>query len=435
MKKLDRVVVVGGSVAGLAAAATLAPRADEVIVVERHEASEQRRSTSAQGALPHVMLAAGARVLEQLFPGFAEELLSRGAEQGGADPEILACHWVAAGALRDHLRLPDLGFTRALCSRGLIESVLRAATTSLPNVQLVRGAVDDLVIVGRDVMGVRLRGHEPIDAALVVDAAGRGSRVEEWLAASGFAAPTRTEVGVDLRYCGYLVERRASDFDGAAIAAIQNTADVPRIGVALPCEGGLWQVVLGGYFGEAAPVDNAGAAAFARALTTPALAPLLERPFAEEPRRYTFRSSLRRHWRRTPGLPEGLVSVGDSVASFNPIYGQGMSSALLQVEALGAVVDRQGTGPGFARSAARAIDSVVDGAWQIATGGDLVYDRTVGRRAPGSRLVNRYIERVFRAAASDEQVNRALTEVQHLLAPPSSLMRPAVAARVLRQAA
>ncbi|HET7690744.1 MAG TPA: FAD-dependent oxidoreductase [Nocardioidaceae bacterium] len=435
MEKVDRAVVVGGSIAGLAAAATLASRASEVVVVERHEASDHRRSTAAQGQLPHVMLASGARVLESLFPGFADELVRRGADPGSADPEVLPCHWVAAGVLRDHLTLPPLGFSRALCSRGLVEAALREATLALPNVHLVQDHVDGLVMDGSRTVGVRLRSYEPVEASLVVDASGRGSRIEEWLTAAGLGAVPHTEVGVDLRYSAYVVERRATDFDGASIAVIQNTAAVPRIGVALPREGGLWQIVLGGYFGESAPVDPVGAGAFARTLTSPVLADVLDRPFVEEPRRFTFRSSLRRHWNRMPGHPEGFAVVGDAVASFNPIYGQGMSSALMQAEALGEAVDRHGAGPGFARAAASAASAVADWPWQTATGGDFTYERTEGRRPPGGRLVGRYVERVFRTAASDELVNRALTEVQHLLAPPASLMRPAVMARVLRQAA
>jgi 2-polyprenyl-6-methoxyphenol hydroxylase-like FAD-dependent oxidoreductase len=437
MDTLDRAVVIGGSIAGLAAAAALSPRAAGVVVVERRQAPPGG-SVAAQGHLPHVLLAAGGRVLETLFPGFAQGLLDRGAERGGDDPTRLPCYWTAAGTVRHELRLDDLGFPRALCSRALVEARLRAATLALPNVTLVEAGAEGLVLArsarGGDVVaGVRLRGGAgTIDADLVVDAGGRSSRVTEWLASAGVPRPRTTEVVVDLRYTAFCVERRPTDLGGAAFGVIQNTRDVPRIGVALPVEGDRWQVVLGGYFGAAAPTDTAGAQAFARGLSDPALAELLGRPGLAEPARYTFRSSLRRHWDGLPRLPRGLCAVGDAVASFNPIYGQGMTSALLQVEALAAAVDRHGAGPRLGAAHARAAAKVVDNPWLTATGGDFAYPATTGRRPPGTTQVNRYVERVTRAAAVDDVVNGAFTRVQQLLAPPPTLFRPVVVARALR---
>lgn len=440
MSTFERVVVIGGSIAGLATAATLADRAREVVVLERRDV-DPTGSVAPQGHLPHVLLVAGARVLEQLFPGFAAELVRRGAHQGGTDPHRLPCHWVAAGAARDHLCLPDLGFPRALCSRGLVETRLREVVAALPNVELVHAAVEGLAVHAGPaeeavVTGVRVRGSAaPLETDLVVDAGGRTSRADGWLSSSGVPGPEVLEVVVDLRYTAFHVERRPEDLDGAAFAVIQNTSDLPRIGVALPMEGDRWQVVLGGYFGQAAPVDPAGARDFARSLTDPALVELLGRPFLDEPSRYTFRSSRRRRWDKLPRAPRGYCAVGDSVASFNPIYGQGMTSALLQAEALGAAVDRHGNGPGLTRAASRSVARVADGPWTTATGADFIYAATAGRRPPGNASVNRYVERVTRAAAVDESVNRAFTAVQQLLAAPQSLFGPAVMTRVLRHGA
>ena len=431
MSGIEKAIVIGGSIAGLAAAATLSSRAREVVVVERRTTGG-RASVAPQGHLPHVMLSAGARALEELFPGFAAGLVEHGAVVGGADPRRLPCYWVAAGALRDHLNLPDLGFSRALCSRGLVEEQLRAATLALPNVSLLEASAEDLVIragtgVHPAVGGLVLRGSRaPLEADLVVDASGRNSRVESWLRAAGVPAPPRSEVVVDLRYTAFVVDRRVEDFDRAALAIVQNTPALSRIGVALPMEGDRWQVVLGGYFGDAAPGDAAGARDFARSLSDPALAELLNRPFHSEPAHYTFRSSLHRHWEKVSPTPSGLCVVGDAVASFNPLYGQGMSSALLQAAALGKAIDRHGGGASLPRPYARTAAKIVANPWLTATGADFVYATTAGERPPGNALVNRYVERVTRAAAVDETVNEAFTGVQQLLTAPPTLFRPGV---------
>lgn len=436
MTTLERAVVIGGSLAGLATAAALSPRAREVVVVERRRPGSAG-TVAPQAHLPHVMLAAGQRVLEDLFPGFHSDLLASGASDGGGDPVRVPCHWVAAGTRRDHLPIPDLGFPRALASRALVETHLRSRVTGLPNVTLLDASADGLEIgdlPSRGVVsGVWVRGmQQPIRGDLVIDAAGRNSRVPEWLAAAGLPTPAQTEVVVDLRYTAFVVQRRAADFGGAALAVIQNTRDLARIGVALPMEHDRWQVVLGGYFGDGAPTDPEAARAFARSLPDPSLSRILDRPYLAAPARYTFRSSQRRHWEQLRTPTRGLCAVGDSVASFNPIYGQGMSSALLQAEALGAAIDRHEMGD-VPRRFARAAAKVVATPWTTATGADFGYSATQGQRPPGNALVNRYVERVMRAAASDERANAALTAVQQLLAAPPALFRPGVVASALRR--
>ena len=447
MSGIERAVVIGGSIAGLATAATLSSRAREVVVLERRTA-QGRASVAPQGHLPHVMLAAGARALEQLFPGFAARLVEQGAVVGGTDPQRLPCYWAAAGTMRDHLALPDLGFSRALCSRALVERQLRAATLALPNVSIVEASAEGLAFHDgvrqprhardghRAVRGVAVRGRRtPLEADLVVDAAGRNSRAETWLEAAGLSAPPRSEVVVDLRYTAFVVDRRPEDLGGAAFAVVQNTPELSRVGVALPMEGDRWQVVLGGYFGDAAPGDPGGARTFAGSLADPALADLLDRPFHAEPAHYTFRSSLHRHWDKVTPPVLGLCAVGDAVASFNPLYGQGMSSALLQAAALGAAIDQHGNGAALTRAFAREAARIVANPWLTATGSDLVYPATTGDRPPGNAFVNRYVDRVTRAAAVDENVNAAFTAVQQLLAAPPTLFRPGVMVGALRHGA
>jgi 2-polyprenyl-6-methoxyphenol hydroxylase-like FAD-dependent oxidoreductase len=424
--ELNRVVVVGGGMAGLAAAATLSARAGEVVVVERR----QPPALPPQGGMPHAMLVSGALVLDELFPGLGQRLLDRGAAPGGPDPTRVACHWAAAGAVRRELRFPHLGITRALCSRELIQQEVRASVGQTPNVRFEQDTVAGVLARRGAIHGVELRSGRSVEADLVVDAGGRDGGVP---LGAGVPEPPTSEVGVDIRYTAFLVERRPEDLDGAVLAAVQNTPDIPRMGIALPVEGDRWQVGFGAYFGQAGPTDRNSARAYAaEALADPVLAPLVDRPFLDRPRRYTFRTGQRRHWERLPRPVPGYVAVGDSVASFNPIYGQGMSSALLQVRELGRLVDQHGAGRALASAAPKAFANVVDAPWRISTGADFMYARTVGARPRGQERVNGYVARVLRTAAVDDRVNLAFTSVSHLLAPPATLFAPPVLVRVLR---
>jgi 2-polyprenyl-6-methoxyphenol hydroxylase-like FAD-dependent oxidoreductase len=71
------------------------------------------------------------------------------------------------------------------------------------------------------------------------------------------------------------------------------------------------------------------------------------------------------------------VRLGDSICSFNPLYGQGMSSAALQATALGEALARCGAGDDrlpkrFYRQAAE----VIANPWKIAVGADFAYPAT-----------------------------------------------------------
>jgi 2-polyprenyl-6-methoxyphenol hydroxylase-like FAD-dependent oxidoreductase len=75
--------------------------------------------------------------------------------------------------------------------------------------------------------------------------------------------------------------------------------------------------------------------AFARALHTPKLYDLIkDAERVSDFTSYRFPTSVRRHYERLTTFPEGFVVLGDAISSFNPFYGQGMSSAALQVQAL-----------------------------------------------------------------------------------------------------
>lgn len=424
-------VVAGGSVAGLTAALALSARMDQVVVLERHELPEPGTTATIvpQGLFPHVLLAGGAAALDRMLPGFTAALLRAGAH---GEPGPRPCHWWAAGHVRR--QLPDLGVTVPMCSRELVETTLRNEVLMRANVKVLGGTgVEALRVEDGRVVGVEIAGpggSVALDADLVVDATGRGARSAGWLAARGLPTPPVQRVDVGVTYTSVEVAREAADLDGGSFAVVQNSRELARIGVALPTELGRWRIVLGGYFGDAAPTDRAGLLAYAATLPDASLHTLLSREWAGAPRRHAFPSSQRRDWTASP-VP-GLVAVGDSVASFNPVFGQGMSSAVLQVEALVAVLDRCGLSAAFPRAAARAVAEVASHPWRISTGADFVYARTRGHKPRGTDAVNRYVERVMRVAPYDPVVGLALARVQSMLAPPPALMAPSVAARVLR---
>src|SRR5688500_9912156 len=74
-------VVLGASMAGLCAARVLSSRFERVLLLERDELPEGPEASPLvpQGRHPHLLLPAGARLLEGWFPGILEELRAGGA--------------------------------------------------------------------------------------------------------------------------------------------------------------------------------------------------------------------------------------------------------------------------------------------------------------------------------------------------------------------
>jgi hypothetical protein len=206
-------------------------------------------------------------------------------------------------------------------------------------------------------------------------------------------------------------------------------------------EGGRYLCTIGAVgTGSALPVDPAGYLEAARSLPSPVVAELIERStMVSPPRRYHVPSNRYLRYDRLRHRPAGVVALGDAVAAFNPIYGQGMSVAIRSAVALGRVLGQVPAGVGadtgeLEQRAARAIAAVVRPAWSMALAEDLRAGAQVDGIA-GARLrraTEWYRDRLERAAGDDPELALAFNDVVHLFRAPSSLLTPRIARRVLR---
>ena len=148
---------------------------------------------------------------------------------------------------------------------------------------------------------------------------------------------------------------------------------------------------------------------------------------------HKFSSSLRRHYEKLASFPAGYLVLGDAICSFNPTYGQGMTSAAMQAAALDELLQQnQGKLDGIALRFFKRAAKIVDTPWQLAVGEDFRFPETVGPKPAGVDLLNRYVAAVHRATLVDPVVGRAFAKVMNLMAPPTSLMSPGMMVRVWR---
>lgn len=428
--KRTHAVVIGGSMAGLLAARVLADHFDRVTLLERDvlpEGAAQRRGVP-QGQHTHGLLAGGRQVLDRLFPGFSRELVARGALTGDIVRDV---RWFFEGA---PLARPASGMEGLMATRPLLESGVRGRVRAIPNVVVRDGCqvAEPVACATRDrVTGVTLATGDVIDADLVVDATGRGSHAPEWLRTHGYDAAAEERVEIGLGYTTRFFRRDRRHLHGDFGTVVPPTPDGKRGGVMVAQEGDRWTVTLIAHFVPPAPADLAGFLAFARTLPSPDIHDVISRA---EPLggavTSRFPASIRRRYERLTRFPEGYVVIGDGICSFNPIYGQGMSVAALEALALGDIVaaGTHAVGRRFFRRAAPIIDTP----WTTAVGSDLRMPETVGPRSRVGALVNAYVARLHVAAHTDAALALTFMRVANLLAPPSDLLKPATAWRVLR---
>ena len=195
----ESAVVIGASMAGLCAACVLADRFDHVTVLDHDHLPEHStwRQQVPQGRHPHLLLAAGARLLEDWCPGIIDELYAGGAVELDLTADL---YWHQGGGVA---RRPTSSLKGPSMSRPFLEWTIRQRLASHPAIT-IRGdtAVEGLELdpTRTRVVAVRLEGGDPVPCDLVVDATGRQARSLSWLAALGYPEPKVARVEVDTRY-------------------------------------------------------------------------------------------------------------------------------------------------------------------------------------------------------------------------------------------
>ncbi|NKB72853.1 MAG: hypothetical protein GKR89_37770 [Candidatus Latescibacteria bacterium] len=444
--------VIGGSIAGMMAARVLSDFFDAVTILERDPISgpPAHRKSVSQDRHYHVLLQGGEGVLSALFPGFTADLDHCGAVRVRAGTEI-GCFfpdgkaYTALGTVREPV---DLGADIFSLSRPALEACVRQRIGGLASVRWFDGvSVQRPIAVGQRLEGLEYKRDgqvETIEADFIVDTSGRGCRAPKWLAELGYAAPATTEMGIDFAYSTtrYRIPKELWGDEKIKII-IGPPPDYSDYGFAALIEDDIWMVCMAGCFGHYPPADEAGFAAFARALHDPTLAQMMAGgQRISDIHTYRFPTSLWRHYEGLERFPDGYVVLGDAIASFNPVYGQGMSSAANQVMALQRMLQQRASEnagldalakPFFAEMA-----RVVETPWGLTAGRDLAFPDTVGERPADFAEGSQYFAALAALLPGDRELYRQVNEVFHLARPLADLFADPIRARVeakLREAA
>ncbi|WP_330358880.1 NAD(P)/FAD-dependent oxidoreductase [Streptomyces chartreusis] len=424
-----RAVVVGGSIAGMLAAAAVKDHVASVEIIEAHDLPEgpEPRKGVPQAAHIHFIQTGGAEAFEALLPGTIDLLLASGANRIPVTSNMVI--YSPEGWYRRWKRSTHYLIT---ASRDLTDFIVRSQVLKDPRVT-VRTHSKAVALLGdqRQVKGVRVRRadgtEEEVRADLVIDASGRATRMPEWLTELGITGLAQDNIDSGLAYASrfYRAPVPTHNWPVIGIQADPSLSLPTNAGGILPIEGDRWHVSLMGAPGGHPTSDPDAFEPYARTLRHPIMADLLKHaePLTDVQVSHST-ANRRNYYERLTPWPEGLVVLGDSVAAFNPLYGQGMSVAAQGALALGDLLST-GLAPGIARRAQRAIGECVDTAWALSVGTDIHFPTTTGKQpSMADRLLHRYVSRLSRTATGSFHAATALTDVLALQAPPPSLVKP-----------
>lgn len=415
--------------AGLLAARALSEHAQRIVVYEKDELPHEPspRKSVPQGTHPHVLLAAGAHVLERWFP----ELFEQVSAAGGLHADMSAANnWFHFDTWK---RRFDCGVGVHFQSRPLLEYEIRSQVERLPNVEFRRARVVGACWPDAGRPRLDFETGASMDLDLLIDASGRGSKLPTWLTENGYDPPRVEEVVVDVSYTSASFEPLTPrDWQGMLI--YPSPPDGRRAGGALPIEGGRLLVSMFGWCGEHAELDDASFIEYAQSLPRPDIANAVR-----DSRRvsafssFKYRSARRLHYSRLRRFPAGTCVIGDALCSVDPVFGQGMTLAALCADLLERCARECGglPGPTASRFQARAL-GVCETAWMLSTTEDFRYAEVRGQRPFGVGFSHWYTAHVHRLVGADDDVYRRFARVMHLLEPPTTLFHPSVVAKVVR---
>jgi len=443
-----RVITIGGGVGGLVTAMLLGQDGHDVTLLERDPepppdpgaawAAWERRGVN-QFRLLHFFAPGFRRLLEAELPNAAAALDSAGALR--FNPMRLAPESLTGG-----FRDGDDDFEALTARRPVAEAALAAAAAATPGVTIRRGvSVAELLTVPTangvpHITGVRCEDGEELTADLVVDSAGRRSRLVGWLADLGARAPLQEVEDSGFIYYG----RHFRSADGsipAMLGGLLTEAGSVSL-LSLPADNGTWGLGIIASAGDAAVRGLKDVDTWTRVARS---FPLIAHWTDGEPLEagVVVMAKIEDRYNRfvVDGAPvaTGVLAVGDSWACTNPSLGRGATIALMH-----AVVLRDALRGGVAEDPAKlaldfdAATEATVGPWYRTT---LSFDRhrlrdmeaviAGGTYDPGDPEWE--ITRALQAAVgSDPDVFRSFLRIVGVLSLPDEVLsQPGILERVI----
>jgi 2-polyprenyl-6-methoxyphenol hydroxylase-like FAD-dependent oxidoreductase len=416
-----KALIIGSGIAGLMTARVLSDYYEEVLIVERDELPTEPASRPGvpQSFHPHRVLPRGRMILERYFPGYVDTLIELGAQPTYGESTLMVNKY---GSFVIQPFEKD-----ASSSRVLLEWVLYQRVQQISNIRFLPSTEVTGLITSDDrqiITGIytksrdELKTEASLTADMVVDTAGRSSKVIKWLESLEQQIPEpellkvplgystryyKTPSHVNQRWKSFLYDTQAGE--GVSAVMVHRIED-QIAGATIASTGGEHYpstkvAEFEEELGQLVPSDIAEV--------------LKELEPLQGPRGYRLTESVRQHFEKLEDWPSGLLVIGDALCSFDPIYGQGMTVAAIEAETVAACLEEQlkNPQPKFERRVLHRMQQALEPAWWLSSVSDLRWkgvEYVYSEPLKGIKFAQKYIDLFTKKATelANEEDNKTL---------------------------
>jgi 2-polyprenyl-6-methoxyphenol hydroxylase-like FAD-dependent oxidoreductase len=429
-------IVLGAGISGLLAARALSTGFDEVAILEKRAIGEDGMFVQGvpQSEHLHVLLKRGQSIIDRIFPGLLAECAS---STGGKNDWGLTTFWANPYGIHPQ---HESGVDTWQFSRDRLDRAILARVRALPNVSFESADVQGLIgdrSTGA-ITGVRIAARDgqrarEMKADLVVDCRGRTSPIVEELGTLGYPAPPMSIVDNEMGYSSQYWQLRPGERPDFKLVYVQvRPGLVDRGGALCEIEDGKLVATL---IGSGAHRPESGQRAFSDFADSighePLRAQLSRATPIGQPKLWRNLGNRRRHFGRTKNWPRGLVVLGDALCSFNPVYGQGMTVAAVEAEALEETLSSipdpraQRWEPAFQKR----LEGLLFIPWLMSSTEDQ-RNRKLSNPRVHTRMLHGYLDLVLKSSVNDPAVHTTFLRIMHMMSSPLSLVAPGAVSRV-----
>lgn len=434
----NKAIIIGGGISGKLAARVLSDFYKEVVILERdHEpAGPSPRKGAPQGEHLHALLHAGEYGLEELFPGITEEFYRGGAVKINSTMDLA---WFHHGVWK--LRYDGL-YSTTLQTRPHLEWQIEQYSKKIPNIAFhYNQVVQDFLYneAKNRIIGVQLKDGSLL-ADIVVDATGVSSLTSSWLDKRRIAVPNE-KVEINLSYISKQFQlSKKNDREWKIKLVYPNPPHEKMGGTISKVEDNRYIVTLMGYHDaindkEVLKSDQSFVELAKKLPKQDIYQEIQEATPISKTSLYRVPHIIWRRFDKVENLPNGLLLIGDTFCRIDPVFGQGMSIAILETLALQKLLQKHQrelykVPAAFHKKAVKIIAPI----WNMVITEDFRYPATKGKRPFGLSIQQWYAKNIFLLSSQNQAVYDSFIKVMNLVRPITSLMKPSIIKFVLKHA-
>jgi 2-polyprenyl-6-methoxyphenol hydroxylase-like FAD-dependent oxidoreductase len=425
--KLKSVIIIGAGISGLLSAIVASRYSERVLLldIDKTQTYGTHKRKAIQSLQAHTLLTRGLNTISRLVPDFQKDLLENGAT---VFEWLFDTMGYSHGKYKPRPHSGIFGFT---ASKLLIEKIIYDFVSKLKNISIQeRTKVVSLIGDSNRIRGVNAvleSENLKLFASLVIDCSGRGSQASRWLSEFNISIQKPQINDPKLGYATqwFLVPDTYNRLFQIASHFDMNSRGARSAGLFF-IESNKALLIAAGANEDHPSVDAQGFKDFI--LSVPGTNSWLNEflntatPISDI---YKDTATKNRwiNFHKAKHLPKGFLALGDSVCTFNPIYGQGITTAALSAELLNTFFESSQIENtlGFQQKLAKILETP----WFMATSAGLLYKHNANEPLkPLEYLIFKLSDLILESTNYDSVMLQRFLKVMHMIEPPQTLFHP-----------